>query len=134
MKNILWTSLFWILVVLFFVGFLKRWDDGKTATFLNSYILETQIEKCEPQVLSGETTSGANLNLQISENIETMQTKIDEMSSLMENMMKRNFNEDISSVFYQEEQVKKSETMLKIEELEKELIKLKTEVSEESVK
>lgn len=134
MKNILWTSLFWILVVLFFVGFLKRWDDGKTANFLNSYILETQIEKCEPEVLSWATTSGNDLNSEISENIETMQVKIDEMSNLMQTMMKRNFNEDISSVFYQEEQTKKSETMLKIEELEQELNKLKTEVNDEKVK
>lgn len=63
-----------------------------------------------------------------------MQVKIDEMSNLMQTMMKRNFNEDISSVFYQEEQTKKSETMLKIEELEEELNKLKTEVNDEKVK
>jgi len=57
-----------------------------------------------------------------------MQTQIKDMTTLMNTMMERGFNQDISSVFYKEEQDKKSETMLKIEALEKELANLKTEV------
>ena len=128
MKNILWTSLFWILVVLFFAGFLKWGDDGKVANFMESHILDTSIEECVVPELTWEVNTGDVMELQISDSITTMQTQIEEMTTLMETMMERSFNQDISSVFYKEEQDKKSETMLKIEALEKELANLKTEV------
>lgn len=46
MKSILWTSLFWILVVLFFAGFLKWGDNGKITNFMNSYILNNTVQEC----------------------------------------------------------------------------------------
>jgi len=128
MKNILWTSLFWILVVLFFAGFLKWGDDGKMTNFMNSYILNNSVEECIIPQSTGEINTGDVIELQISESIDAMQIQIEEMTTLMETLMERNFNEDISSVFYKEEQEKKSETMLKIEALEKELSNLKNEV------
>ena len=128
MKSILWTSLFWILVVLFFAGFLKWGDNGKITNFMNSYILNNTVQECIVPELTWEVNTGDVLELQISESIDIMQTQIKDMTTLMNTMMERGFNQDISSVFYKEEQDKKSETMLKIEALEKELANLKTEV------
>lgn len=86
------------------------------------------MEECIVPELTWEVTTGSIAELQMTESIDAMQTQIEEMTTLMETLMERNFNEDISSVFYKEEQDKKSETMLKIEALEKELANLKTEV------
>lgn len=39
MKKVLWTTLFWILVVTGFAGFLRFFDKGEVSSFISEYIL-----------------------------------------------------------------------------------------------